>query len=86
MATAVYRDKTVTIIQPQEDGTLINVGALEGNPTGNDSICLPNNHPAYSAIFALLMASAANKKPIHEICVDTDARPFLTIKHVSYFF
>jgi hypothetical protein len=60
-------NSTVIILHPREDALLVNIGDLDPNPNnhdGNPSLCLRYDHPGYSAIFALLMASAVNKKPI----------------------
>lgn len=86
MALVTYNNKTVGIIQPVNEGTLVNVGALEGNPNANPSLVLPNDHPAYSAIFALLMASAVNKKSLDQIFVDNSTSPYMTLTGVKFVF
>jgi hypothetical protein len=80
MATRNLGERVVHLIQPEARGTLFNVGELP--EAGNPSLLIPNDHPAYSAIFALVMASAVNKKPLHDICVE-DSTPLWTVLWVN---
>jgi hypothetical protein len=59
---------TVHIIMARHNDTLANIGPVP-NTAGNDSIRLEHEHPGYSTVFALLMASFANRKPV-QIWVD----------------
>lgn len=54
----------VRIIHARVGDVLFGMGPIPGNKLGNDSIRLPLNHPAYSAIYSLGMASLMNGRPL----------------------
>ncbi len=85
----------VRIIQAREKDVIINIGHLEDNPNSrspdptNESLSVDYNHPGFSAIYTLLMASATNKQPlgIEVIPFNPDAADqlqFATIIRASY--
>ncbi len=52
----------------RQNDTLVNIGDVP-NSVGNASIRLEHDHPGYSTVYSLLMASYASRKPI-EIWLD----------------
>jgi hypothetical protein len=76
----------VVILLPQRTGTLVSFGPLQGNDSGTDWVNLPNDHPAYSAIFTSLLSSAANQRSFAATDIDLTTRPNVTLNSVGMLF